>query len=105
MTERTLRTHSAAFQAKVALAAVKGERTLAELAQQFEGKSDFSSKKWRWPSTELLPATLCALCVCCHRDGSNALTDNDYRHRTARNCTESVITLHRRPELHRPWLR
>ncbi|WP_415872951.1 IS3 family transposase [Burkholderia ubonensis] len=36
MTKRTLRTHSAAFKAKVALAAVKGERTLAELAQQFD---------------------------------------------------------------------
>ncbi|WP_422862264.1 IS3 family transposase [Burkholderia pseudomallei] len=36
MRKRTRRTHSAAFKAKVALAAVKGERTLAELAQQFD---------------------------------------------------------------------
>lgn len=36
MTKRTRRTHSATFKAKVALAAVKGERTLAELAQQFD---------------------------------------------------------------------
>jgi transposase len=36
MTKRTSRTHSAAFRAKVAMAAVKGERTLAELAQQFD---------------------------------------------------------------------
>jgi len=36
MTKRTRRTHSAAFKAKVGLAAVKGERTLAELAQQFD---------------------------------------------------------------------
>ena len=36
MTKRTRRTHSAAFKAKVALAAVKGEKTLAELAQQFD---------------------------------------------------------------------
>ena len=36
MTKRSRRTHSAAFKAKVALAAVKGDRTLAELAQQFD---------------------------------------------------------------------
>jgi transposase-like protein len=36
MTKRTRRTHSAAFKAKVALAAVRGERTLTESAQQFE---------------------------------------------------------------------
>jgi len=37
MTKRTRRTHSAAFKAKVALAAaVKSERRLAELAQQFD---------------------------------------------------------------------
>src|SRR4051794_28341645 len=36
MTKRTRRTHSPAFKAKVALAALKGEKTLAELAQQFD---------------------------------------------------------------------
>ena len=36
MTKRTRRTHSPAFKAKVALAAVKGEKTLADLAQQFD---------------------------------------------------------------------
>ena len=36
MAKRTRRNHSPAFKAKVALAAVKGERTLAELAQQYE---------------------------------------------------------------------
>ncbi|GAB6852735.1 hypothetical protein JCM10599A_65390 [Paraburkholderia kururiensis] len=36
MTKRTRRTHSAAFKAKVALGAVKGERTPPELAQQFD---------------------------------------------------------------------
>ena len=36
MTKRTRRNHSPVFKAKVALAAVKGERTLAELAQQFD---------------------------------------------------------------------
>ena len=36
MTKRSRRTHSPAFKAKVALAAIKGDKTLAELAQQFD---------------------------------------------------------------------
>ena len=36
MSKRPRRNHSPAFKAKVALAAVRGEKTLAELAQQFD---------------------------------------------------------------------
>jgi transposase len=36
MTTRARRNHTPAFKAKVALAAIKGEKTLAELAQQFD---------------------------------------------------------------------
>jgi transposase-like protein len=36
MAGRTRRTHVPAFKAKVALAAIKGEKTLAELAQQYD---------------------------------------------------------------------
>ena len=36
MTRRKRRNHSAAFKAKVALAALKGEKTWAELAEQFD---------------------------------------------------------------------
>ncbi len=36
MTRRPRRNHSAAFEARVALEAVKGERTLADLAQQYD---------------------------------------------------------------------
>jgi transposase len=36
MAKRTRRNHSPAFKAKVALAAVRGDRTLAELAEHFD---------------------------------------------------------------------
>jgi transposase len=36
MTRRSRRTHSPSFKAKVALAAIKGERTIAQLADQFD---------------------------------------------------------------------
>ena len=36
MTRRTRGNHTPAFKAKVAVAALKGEKTLAELAQQFD---------------------------------------------------------------------
>lgn len=36
MTKRSRRNHSAAFKAKVALAALKGDETLAQLATRFD---------------------------------------------------------------------
>lgn len=36
MTKRTRRNHSGAFKAKVALASLRGDKTLAEIAQQYE---------------------------------------------------------------------
>ena len=36
MPRRPRRTHSPSFKSKVALAAVKGDRTIAELSQQFD---------------------------------------------------------------------
>ena len=36
MTKRTRRNHSPTFKAQVAMAALKGEKTLAELAQHFD---------------------------------------------------------------------
>jgi hypothetical protein len=36
MKRRARRNHSAAFKAKIAIAAIKGERTIAEIAEQFD---------------------------------------------------------------------
>ena len=46
MTRRPRRNHTSAFKAKVALAAIKGEKTLAELAQQFDVHAN-QIKQWR----------------------------------------------------------
>ena len=40
MSRRPRRNHTAAFKAKVALAALKGEKTLSELAEQFDGHAN-----------------------------------------------------------------
>jgi len=50
MSKRPRRNHSPAFKARVALEAVKGEKTLAELAQQFDVHANQIST-WR---TQLL---------------------------------------------------
>ena len=42
MSRRPRRNHTPAFKAKVALAAVKGDRTIAQLAQQFDVTSGSS---------------------------------------------------------------
>jgi transposase len=46
MTKRPRRNHSPAFKAKVALAALKGEKTLTELAQQFDVHAN-QIKQWK----------------------------------------------------------
>ena len=46
MTKRSRRNHSPAFKARVALAAVKGEKTLMELAQQFDVRAN-QIRQWK----------------------------------------------------------
>ena len=54
MTRRSRRNHSPAFKAKVALAAIKGEKTLAELAQQFDVHPN-QITAWKRCSSKELP--------------------------------------------------
>ena len=46
MTKRPRRNHSADFKAKVALAAIRGEKTLIELSQQFDVHAN-QIKQWK----------------------------------------------------------
>jgi transposase len=46
MTRRPRRNHTAVFKSKVALAAIRGEQTLGELAQQFDVHPN-QIKQWR----------------------------------------------------------
>lgn len=46
MTRRPRRNHGPAFKAKVALAAIRGEKTLAELAEQFDVRAN-QITQWR----------------------------------------------------------
>jgi transposase len=46
MTKRTRRNHTSAFKARVAIAALKGEKTLAELSQEFDLHAN-QIQQWR----------------------------------------------------------
>ncbi|WP_162626532.1 hypothetical protein [Acinetobacter sp. CFCC 10889] len=50
MTRRKRRNHSAEFKAKAALAALKGDQTLAELSVQF-----YEETRMRWIYCEIVP--------------------------------------------------
>jgi transposase-like protein len=70
MTKRPRRNHSPAFKARVAVAALKGEKTLAELARQFDVPAN-QIAQWR---TQLL-------------DGASRVTHHHAK--AARQCRRS----------------
>ena len=51
MAKKTRRTHSAVFKAQVALAAMSGDKTLAELAQRFDVHPN-QITEWKRPRSE-----------------------------------------------------
>lgn len=61
MSKRPRRNHSPAFKARVALGAVRGEKTLAELAQQFDVHTN-QITQWRSQLLEGAPACPAAHC-------------------------------------------
>ena len=67
MARRARRTHGAAFKAKVALAAIKGERTLAELAQQYDVHAN-QITAWKRSCSRVPPGYL-ALALSATRQG------------------------------------
>nr|WP_153039823.1 IS3 family transposase [Pseudovibrio sp. Ad37] len=54
MTRRPRRNHSPAFKAKVALAAIRGEKTLSELAQEFDVHAN-QIKQWKEQALAAMP--------------------------------------------------
>jgi transposase-like protein len=62
MSRRPRRNHASAFKANVALAAIKGDRTLVQLAEQFDVKAVLKSKMQKWSPCPGL-ATFNSACV------------------------------------------
>jgi transposase-like protein len=55
MSRRPRRNHTPSFKAKVALAAIKGDRTLAQLAEQFSTSTPIRSRRGKPSSRVELP--------------------------------------------------
>lgn len=60
MIKRTRRNHSGSFKAKVALAALRGDKTLTEMAQQYEVHPNQGGKLHRAPAHRLVFHSLLA---------------------------------------------
>ena len=78
MTRRPRRNHTPAFKAKVALAAVKGDKTLAELAQQFDIHPN-QITQWKAQLLEEMSRSMLQIgggrCLECHQNSGSAIPD------------------------------
>jgi transposase-like protein len=74
MSRRARRNHTPAFKAKVALAAVKGDRTIAELAEHFAGGWRFRSF-WTW---QRRAGHACDRCEVAARQDRGVTLENDF---------------------------
>ena len=83
MKRRPRRNQTPAFKAKVAVAAIKGDRTLAQLAEQFDVHPN-QIMTWKAQQEDARPAVTpigrgndvrSPLFACCHRDGTRPRCD------------------------------
>ena len=88
MAKRIRRNHTPIFKAKVALAAIKGEKTLAELAQQFDVHPN-QITQWRGQLLEGTPAEMPGQVLAESNSSSFLVLDHHTRRRKLR---------HRRPK-------
>lgn len=112
MSKRPRRNHSPAFKAKVVLAAVKGEKMLAELAQQYDVRL-CQIQAFERDCLHILNAKARACLVAVHLRGSNNPTTRSHavsqvqpearspdRKRGVQGDGEDAAKRHRQPERH-----
>ena len=83
MSRRPRRNHSAAFKAKVAIAAIKGERTIVQIAEHFDGpgnagrqRASFNVGFWLLRKTARGQNRLVvSTCRCTHLKSENKLIE------------------------------
>jgi hypothetical protein len=86
MTKRTRRNHAPSFKAKVALSALKGEKTLAELAQQFDVHPNQITQ---WKGNYILDSLALWGYILPIKQGFGDVQEHDFRLRTFQDVPRS----------------